>query len=58
MFTLLNSLRSINLITWCVVYFEFETHKQKWENNNVGLVIVERQLNQELHETQQRLEKT
>jgi hypothetical protein len=40
------------------VYFEFETHKQKWENNNVGLVIVERQLNQELHETQQRLEKT
>jgi hypothetical protein len=30
----------------------------EWEKNNVGLIIVQRQLDQELHEIQQRLDKT
>ncbi len=37
---------------------KFEAHKQEWEKNNVGLVFVQRQLDQKLHETQQKLEKT
>jgi hypothetical protein len=36
---------------------EFEAHKQEWEKNNVGLVFAHRHLDQELHETQQKLEK-
>jgi hypothetical protein len=37
---------------------EFETHKQEWEKNNASLVFVQRQLDQKLYETQQKLEKT
>jgi len=37
---------------------EFEAHMQEWEKNNVGFIIVQRQLDQEPHEIQQRLEKT
>jgi hypothetical protein len=32
--------------------FELESHKQEWKRNNVGLVIGQRQLDQNLHETQ------
>ncbi len=38
--------------------FEFEAHEQEWEKNNAGLVFAQRQLDQELHETQQKLGKT
>jgi len=41
----------------CIDLFELEAHKHKWENNNVGFMFVERQLDQEFHETQQKLEK-
>ncbi len=37
---------------------KFETHNHKWERNIVGLVIALRWLDQELHEIQQKLEKT
>jgi hypothetical protein len=37
---------------------EFEAHKQEWEKNNVGLMFAQRQLDQKLHEIEQKLEKT
>jgi hypothetical protein len=30
---------------------EFEAHKQEWEKNNAKLVFIQRQLDQEFHET-------
>ncbi len=42
----------------CIDPLEFEAHKQEWEKNNVGLMFTQRQLDQKLHETHQKLEKT
>ncbi len=41
----------------CIDPFEFEAHKHEWEKNNARPVFAQRQLDQEFHETQQKLEK-
>jgi Tfp pilus assembly protein PilN len=37
---------------------EFDTFKQEWEKNNTSLIIAQKQLDQEIQEIQQMLEKT
>ncbi len=46
------SMLKITLIPWSL-----KAHKQKWEKNNARFVFAQRQLDQEFHETQQKLEK-
>jgi hypothetical protein len=36
----------------CINPFELESHKKKWKRNNVGVIIGQRQLDQNLHEIQ------